>query len=101
MSCGLIGMYWVKCKQSNSNTSQITLCLHFLLSCGNQAMTKSAHWCSHGQVICMGSLFLRNPPEGRTETHKSSFCPYKQVSGRHGDHELFRMTNAFILCDLV
>ncbi len=27
--------------------------------------------------------------------------PYKQVSGRNGDHEWLRMTNAFILCDLV
>ncbi len=28
-----------------------------------------------------------NTPEGRTETHKSSFFPYKQISGRNGDHE--------------
>ncbi len=27
--------------------------------------------------------------------------PYKQVSGRNGDHEWNRMTNAFILCDLL
>ncbi len=36
-----------------------------------------------------------------TENHKSSFFPYKQVSGRNGDHEWFRMNNAFMLCDLV
>ncbi len=42
-----------------------------------------------------------NTPEGHTETFKSSFFPYKQVSGRNGDHGWLRMTNAFILCDLV
>ncbi len=46
MPCGLIGMYLVKCKQSNSHTSLTTLCSHFLLSYGNQTMTKYAHWCS-------------------------------------------------------
>ncbi len=58
----------------------------------------------HGRVICMGNLedfFTRKTPEGHTETHKSSFFPYKQVSGRNGDHKWLRMTNAFILCDLV
>ncbi len=56
-------------------------------------------------MICVGNLgrvFSReNTPEGRTETHKSSLFPYKQVSGRNGDHESLRMTNAFILYDLV
>ncbi len=42
-----------------------------------------------------------NTPEGRTETHKSSFFPYKQVSGRNGDYEWLRIINVFILCDLV
>ncbi len=42
-----------------------------------------------------------NPPEGHTETHKSSFFPYKHVNGRNGDHEWIRITNAFILYDLV
>ncbi len=42
-----------------------------------------------------------NTLEGHTETHKSSFFPSKQVSGRNGDHEWLRMTNAFILCDLI
>ncbi len=58
-------------------------------------------------MICMGNLgqvFSReNTPEGCTETNKSNFFPYKQVIiiGRNGDHEWFRITNAFILCDLV
>ncbi len=42
-----------------------------------------------------------NTLEGHTEVHKSSFFPYKHASGRNGDHEWLRMTNAFILCDLV
>ncbi len=62
-----------------------------------QAMTKSAH--------CMGNLggvfSQENTPEGRTEIYKSSIYPYKQISGRNGDHEWLRMTNAFILCDLI
>ncbi len=45
----------------------------------------------HGHMICMGNLgeifSQENAREGRTETHKSSFFPYKQVSGRNGDHE--------------
>ncbi len=45
----------------------------------------------HGCVICMGNLgevfSHENTPEGRTETHKSSFFPYKQVSVRNDDHE--------------
>ncbi len=28
-----------------------------------------------------------NTPGSRTETHKSSFLPYKKVSGRNGDDE--------------
>ncbi len=48
----------------------------------------------------LGGVFSQeNTPEGCTETHKSRFFPYKQVSGRNGDHELLRMTNAFILCE--
>ncbi len=50
----------------------------------------------------LGRVFSQeNTPECRTEIHKSSFFPYKQVSWRNGDHEWLRMTNAFILCDLV
>ncbi len=59
----------------------------------------------HGHVICMGNLggvfSQENTPEYHTETHKSSYFPYKQVSGENGDHECFRMINPFILCDLV
>ncbi len=58
-----------------------------------------------GHVICMGNLgegfSQENTPEGCMETHKSSFFLYKQISGRNVDHERLRMTNAFILCDLV
>ncbi len=50
----------------------------------------------------LGGVFSQeNTPEGCTETHKSSLFPYKQVSGRNGDHEWLRMTTAFIFCDLV
>ncbi len=59
----------------------------------------------HGYVVCMGNLSgifsQENTPEGHRDTHKISFCPYKQVSERNGDHEWLTMTNAFILCDLV
>ncbi len=55
----------------------------------NQAMTKTDHWCLC-HVVCMGNLrgafSQENTPEVHTETHKSSFFPYKQVSGRNGDH---------------
>ncbi len=42
-----------------------------------------------------------NTPEGHTETHKSWLFPFKQVSRRKCDHEWLRMTNAFILYDLL
>ncbi len=49
-----------------------------------------------------GIFFSReNTTEGCTEIRKKSFTSLKQVSGRNGDHELLRMTNAFILCDLL
>ncbi len=65
-------------------------------------MTKTAHWWSwscdsHG--LSEVSFFSRKYSRGCTETHKSSFFQYKH--GRNGDHEWLRMTNAFILCDLV
>ncbi len=100
MPCGLNGMYWTKCNQSNYHTNLTTLCSHFLLSCGNQAIIKSAHWWLWSCYLhgWSGRSFpLKNTPKD----HKSSFFPYKQVSGRNGDHEWFRMTNAFILCDLL
>ncbi len=60
---------------------------------------------SHGHMICMGNLggvfSQENTPDVRTETYKSSFFPYKQISGRNGDHERLWMTNSFILCDLL
>ncbi len=49
----------------------------------------------------VGVVSHENTPEDRTKTHKSLFVPYKQVSGRNCDHEWLRMTNAFILCDLL
>ncbi len=32
---------------------------------------------------------------------KKSFFPYKQVSGGNGDRKWLRMSNAFILCDIL
>ncbi len=59
----------------------------------------------HGHMIYMGNLkgvlSQENTPEVCIETPKSSFCPYKQLNGRNGNHEWLRMTNDFILCDLV
>ncbi len=59
----------------------------------------------HGHVIYIGNLgrvFSQdNTPEGHTEIHNSYLFPYEQVSGRNGNHELLRMTNAFMLCDLL
>ncbi len=49
----------------------------------------------------MGVFSQENTPGGRTETHKSSFFKFKQVSGRNGDYEWLKMTNAFLWCDLV
>ncbi len=49
-----------------------------------------------------GGVFSHeNTPEGCTETHKSLFLLYKEVSRRNSDHECLRMTNAFILSDLL
>ncbi len=48
-----------------------------------------------------GVFSRENTPEGHTETHNSFFFPFKQVSGKNGDHDWLRMTNAFILCDLL
>ncbi len=56
----------------------------------------------HGHVICIGNLggSQENTLAGRTETLKSLFYQYKQISGRNGNHEWLRMINAIILCDL-
>ncbi len=49
-----------------------------------------------------GVFSQENTPDGHTEIHKRLLFPYKQISGRNGDHEWLRMTtNAFILCDLI
>ncbi len=49
----------------------------------------------------MRGLFWENTPDGHTQTHNTSFLPYWQLNGKNGDHEWFRMTSAFILCDLL
>ncbi len=71
-------------------TKNVQMTNYILIGISNQAMTKSATG-GHGHVICIGDLrgvfSQENTPEGHTETHKSSFFPYKQVSGRNGDHE--------------
>ncbi len=53
----------------NAHTSLTTLCSHFLLSYGNQAMTKSAHWWSQSR----GVSSRKKTPEGQTESHKVHF----------------------------
>ncbi len=53
------------------------------------------------EEVILTPNYLRHHLETYIENHKSSFVPYKQVSVRNGDHEWLRMTNAFILCDLV
>ncbi len=59
----------------------------------------------HGHMICIGNLggvFLVKILQKATQRPtKVNFFPYKQVSGRNGEHEWLRMTNAFILCDLL
>ncbi len=50
----MIGMYLVKCKESNCHTSLTTLCSHFLLSYGNQAMNLLTG--GHDHVIYMNNL---------------------------------------------
>ncbi len=94
-------VYWAKYKQSNSRTSLTTLCSHFLLVIRPWLNLSTD---GHGPVICMGDLggvlSWENTPQGCTETHKSLFFSIL-TSGRNGDHEWFRMTNTFILCDLV
>ncbi len=39
--------------------------------------------------------------ENTSESTKVHFFPYKQVRERNGDHEWLRMTNVFILCNLL
>ncbi len=100
-ACGLIGMYWVKCKQTQ--VKQLYVHIFFCLMVIRPWLNLPTS--GHGHVICMGNLggvfSQENTPVGHTETHKSSSFPFKQVSGRNGDHEWLRMTNAFILWDLL
>ncbi len=104
MTYGLIGIYWVKCKQTKlSHRSD-----NFVLTFSSIMIIRP--WLNlstgvHGHVICIGILvgvFSREyTPKGITRSTKVFFFSYKHVSGRNGDHEWLRMTNAFILCDLL
>ncbi len=87
MPCGLNGMYWAICEQSNCDTSLTPLYSHCY-----------GHDMSFAWVIWGGEFFSR---KYFRRSHKCYYFPYKQVSGRNGDHEWLRMTNAFILCDLL
>ncbi len=73
----------------------------FLISILHQEDIRSFY--SELPCILIGMYWVsqENTSEGLTETHYCSFFPYKQVSGRNGDHEWLRMTNAFILWDWV
>ncbi len=48
-----------------------------------------------------GAFSHENTPEGHTDTHKGYFLSIKQISMRICVHEWLRMTNVFIICDLV
>ncbi len=101
MICGLIGMYWVKCKQTQVQQRYVHILFCLTVIRPWQKLATGGH----GHVICMGNLrgafSHENTPEGHTTTHTNSLFPYKQVNGRNSDHEWLRMTNAFILYDLV
>ncbi len=101
-------MYWVKCKQTQIQQLYVHIffCLTVIRPWPNLPNDGNGHESDHRQmVICMGNLegvvTQENTPEGRKESHKRSLFPYKQVSRRNGDHEWLRMTNVFILCDLI
>ncbi len=51
----------------------------------------------------LGGVFLKKiiPKVTQRPTKVNVFHIYKQVSGRNDHHGWLRMTNAFILCDLV
>ncbi len=56
----------------------------------------------HGYVSCMGGGVLTKIIQKVTQRPtKVHFFPYKQISSINGDHQWIRMTNAFILCDLL
>ncbi len=95
----------LKCKQSNSHTQVSQLYVHIFF-----CVMVIRPWLNlpngdHGHVIFMGNLggvFTgENTPEDRTATHISSLFPYIHVSGWNGDDKWLRMTNAFILCNLL
>ncbi len=97
-------MYWVKCKQWNSHSCLTILCSHFL------CFMVIRSWLhlpigGHGHMICMGTqggvCSCENTSDSRTEFHKSSLIPYKQVSVINGDNVWLRMTSVFILWDLL
>ncbi len=50
------------------------------------------------RVICKEFLSRKYSRRPHRDTQK---LIYKQICGRNGDHEWLKMTNAFILCDLV
>ncbi len=90
-------MYGVKCKHSNSHTSLTTLCSHFVLSYRPWLKLPTG---GHVMWFYMGNL--GGGVFSRIEKAVAKpFFPNKEVSGRNGDHEWLRMTNAFILCDLL
>ncbi len=86
--------HWHILSKMYTNTSLTTLCSHFPLPWLNLPTG------SHDHVICIGNLGrvfpFGNTPEGHTEAHNTSIFSIK-----NDDHEWFRMTNAFILCDLL
>ncbi len=96
MPCGLIGMYWTKCKQSNSHTSLTTLCSPFLLSWGNQAMTKSAHWWLRSCDLHGWSGWKVSRKYSRRLYRNPQKFIFSILTSKLG-----RMTNACILCDLL
>ncbi len=59
----------------------------------------------HGHVICIGNLgmsfFSRKYSRSLHIDTPIFIFAYKQVSERYGDHEWCRITNAFIVCDLL
>ncbi len=62
-------------------------------------MTKSAHLWSRS--CDMHGFLTKILQKAAYRPIKVHFFPYKQVSGRNDDHEWLRMTNVFILCDLL
>ncbi len=70
MSYGFIGMYWVKCKQTQCLTTYVHIffCLTGIRTWPNLSIG------DHGHVICMvnlGEVYSQeNTAEGQTENHK-------------------------------